>query len=171
VNIRSIYLALVALALVAACSRPQEVVVVETTGDEEPPPPPAEPVAEADPEDVHLEGDHVTIDRMIHFATDSDQILDDSTEILDHIALFLSHHTAEVASLQVIGHTDRHGNAAHNQDLSTRRAAAVVAALQSRGVTQALESSGLGSTRPLCPERSEECDERNRRVEFVVVGQ
>ena len=119
-------------------------------------PPPEEP-AEADPEDVRIEGDHLTIDRHINFESDSDVILADSYELLDHIALLLSHHT------------DAAGGDAHNQELSERRAASVAAALQERGVTATLDHVGAGETEPLCEEDTVECHASNRRVEFLIV--
>ena len=133
------------------------------------PPPPAE-VEEADPEDVRIEGDHLVIDRHINFASDSDEILADSNELIDHIALLLSHHSGEIGHLRIVGHTDAAGGHAHNQDLSERRAAAVARALQERGVTATLDHSGAGETAPLCEEDTDECHDRNRRVEFVIVA-
>ncbi|HJL15947.1 MAG TPA: OmpA family protein [Sandaracinaceae bacterium LLY-WYZ-13_1] len=122
-----------------------------------------------DPPDVHVEEDRIRIDRKIHFAFDSDEILDDSTEILDHIAETLDNHP-EITAVRVIGHTDAAGGHAHNQDLSERRAAAVVRALRQRGVSQTLESRGVGETEPLCQEDTDECHARNRRVEFVIAA-
>jgi OOP family OmpA-OmpF porin len=157
----------VALGLVAlGCSSRREVQgtstsVVATTGAEAP--------AQGDPSDVHLEDDHITIDDHIRFAFDSDEILPESSTILDHLATFLQNHAAEVPTLHVIGHTDAQGNAAHNRDLSERRAAAVVRALQERGVTITLQPIGRGHTQRLCTENTEACHERNRRVELLVV--
>lgn len=125
--------------------------------------------AVADPEDVHIEGDRITFDDHINFASDSDEILSDSDELLDHIALLLSHHTSDIARLRVIGHTDAAGGHEHNQDLSERRAAAVVRALEARGVSAQLESSGAGESEPLCEEDTDECHARNRRVELLIV--
>lgn len=130
----------------------------------------AEPEAAAapeDPSDVHIEGDHLVIDQKIHFANDSDEILADSNEILDHIAQALANH-GEFTTLHVIGHTDAKGGHDHNQDLSERRAAAVQAALAQRGVTQKVDSKGVGETEPMCSEDTDECHESNRRVEFIV---
>lgn len=165
----SLLVAIACLTTIAlGCSARREVrgaptYAVATQGQEEPPPP------QEDPSDVHLVDDHVTIDDHIRFAYDSDEILGESTTILDHLATFLQNHTAEVPTLHVIGHTDAQGGRDHNQRLSERRAAAVVRALQERGVTQPLESMGRGSSQRLCTEDTEECHQRNRRVEFLVV--
>lgn len=122
-----------------------------------------------EPTDVHIEGDHITIDRKIHFESDSDVIMADSNDLLDHIADVVNHH-AEIHHLKIIGHTDASGGHAHNQDLSERRAAAVMAALQQRGVQIDLRSSGVGETEPVCEDDTDECHEQNRRVEFLIVS-
>ena len=120
------------------------------------------------PEDVRVEGNHITIDRHINFELDSDVILAESNQLLDHIADTIVHHP-EITSLQVIGHTDAAGGTAHNQQLSERRAAAVVGALQARSVSIALEAVGKGESEPLCQEDTEACHAQNRRVEFLIV--
>ncbi len=129
-----------------------------------------EPVAEADPTDVHIVGDHVTIDGHINFGTDSDVILADSHTLIDHIALLLGHHTDEIGHLRIIGHTDTAGGHAHNVELSERRAAAVENALRERGVSIQLEHTGVGESEPVCEEDTDECHARNRRVEFLIVA-
>lgn len=120
-----------------------------------------------DPNDVIIEGDHLMIMRPINFAFDSDEFLSSSGELLDHVALLLSHHE-EITRLEIVGHTDVAGGPAHNQELSERRAAAVVSALQERKVTQELVSSGVGETEPVCSEDTDDCHARNRRVEFKI---
>jgi peptidoglycan-associated lipoprotein len=139
--------------------------------------PPAEPVAApepepapaavADPDDVHIEGDHLTIDRHINFAFDKSEILADSFDLLDHVAQLLKNHP-EITTLHVIGHTDSAGGAEHNQKLSEARANAVVEALRARGVTQNIDAAGKGESEHLCSEDTEECHAKNRRVEFVI---
>ncbi len=124
---------------------------------------------EADPDDVHIVGDHIEIDRHINFETDSDVILADSHDLLDHIALFISHHEDEIAHLSIIGHTDAAGGHQHNQDLSERRAHSVLNALQERGVSIELDSHGVGETEPVCEEDTDDCHAQNRRVEFLIV--
>ena len=118
---------------------------------------------------MHLEGDHLTIDRHINFGTNSDEILADSNDLIAHIAQFLTNHAADVKHLKIIGHTDRDGSAAANLELSERRAAAVVRALQGLGVTIQLEHLGKGKSEPLCTEDTDECHAKNRRVEFLVI--
>ncbi len=159
-------IAAVALVGLFACKPKEEPAPPEPAPEPVAAEPVAEPAAE-DPPDVHIEGDHITIDTKIHFELDKDTILDDSNEILDHIAQTLGNHT-EIAVLHVVGHTDVAGGHDHNQDLSERRAAAVVAALRERGVTQTIDSRGVGETEPVCEDDTDECHEKNRRVEFIV---
>ena len=151
-----------------ACGGSQQ---TETTVVEPEPEPVAvaEPVAAPDPTDVHIEGDHLTIDRHINFATDSDEILADSFELLDHVATLINNHSGEIGHLKIIGHTDTDGGHDHNRDLSNRRAAAVENALRERGVTIQLEHDGVGETEPICSEDTDECHARNRRVEFLII--
>lgn len=135
--------------------------------------PTAEPAPKAamqDPGDVRIEGDHLVIDRHINFAFDSHEILADSFDLLDHIAGLLKNHP-EVKKIHVIGHTDATGTVEHNQELSEKRANSVKEALVARGIPQSIDSTGKGETSPLCTEKSEECDEKNRRVEFLIEQQ
>jgi outer membrane protein OmpA-like peptidoglycan-associated protein len=120
-----------------------------------------------DPPDVHVESDHIRIDQRIHFATDSDELLESSNDILDQLADVLNHHP-EITAVHIVGHTDNAGGDEHNQDLSNRRAASVEAALRARNVTQTMDSRGAGETEPLCHEDTPDCRAQNRRVEFAI---
>jgi outer membrane protein OmpA-like peptidoglycan-associated protein len=125
------------------------------------------PAAVADPTDVHIEGDHLVVDRHINFAFDSHEILADSFDLLDHVASLLKNH-AEITKLHVIGHTDSAGGAELNRTLSEKRAAAVMEALRSRGATQTIDAAGKGESEHLCTEDTEACHQKNRRVEFKI---
>jgi outer membrane protein OmpA-like peptidoglycan-associated protein len=162
---------MLALAVVAfGCAGSEEVRVGTSTPETEavaPEPEPEPEPAPEDPSDVHLEGDHITIDDSIHFATDSAEILDDSSELIDHIATLIQNHD-EIATLEIIGHTDAMGGHEHNQELSEARAESVKSALEERGVAIPMTSRGVGETEKVCQEDTDECHARNRRVEFVV---
>jgi outer membrane protein OmpA-like peptidoglycan-associated protein len=71
--------------------------------------------------------------------------------------------------LRIEGHTDSDGDEAHNQDLSTRRAAAVRQYLIDHyGVDQGrLEQAGFGESRPAAGNDTPEGKQQNRRVELV----
>ena len=103
----------------------------------------------------------------IYFDVGSDRIRPESTPTLKEIAAMLAEHPE--LRLSIEGHTDATGQAAANLALSTRRAAAVIAALVSgHGVDAArLESRGLGDTKPVAPNTTPEGRQQNRRVELV----
>jgi outer membrane protein OmpA-like peptidoglycan-associated protein len=70
----------------------------------------------------------------------------------------------------VSGHTDTSGSAAHNKELSSRRAAVLKRELVRRGVSaKDIESVGMGSERPLVtPDDTPAKKARNRRYEIQV---
>lgn len=121
-----------------------------------------------DPADVRMGTDRITYDGQIRFDVNSATLAAESGPLLDHIALFLSHHSQEIVQVEVVGHTDDTGSADSNLTLSSERAAAVVAALRERGVTVALDSRGAGEAERTCTEDTDACHEQNRRVEFVI---
>jgi outer membrane protein OmpA-like peptidoglycan-associated protein len=68
---------------------------------------------------------------------------------------------------EIQGHTDSTGNAAFNQQLSERRAAAVMDYLVEKGVApEKLKSRGLGLKLPAANNDTAEGRAMNRRVEF-----
>ena len=71
----------------------------------------------------------------------------------------------------VIGHTDKKGNPAYNLKLSRERAAAVVKALEERGVSEnQLKSKGFGSQEATVPVTASDAErQKDRRVEVKFV--
>jgi len=75
----------------------------------------------------------------------------------------------QITRLRVEGHTDSDGNEANNQNLSERRAQAVVQWLVDHGINpNRLVAVGCGSRDPLMPNDSQEHKQRNRRTEFDI---
>jgi outer membrane protein OmpA-like peptidoglycan-associated protein len=80
------------------------------------------------------------------------------------------------SSVTVEGHTDSKGTASYNEQLSRRRAAAVVSWLEARTTDRKtkLTARALGASKPVAPntkpDGSDDPDgrQRNRRVEIVV---
>ncbi len=71
--------------------------------------------------------------------------------------------------IEVAGHADRSGTPQYNQRLSERRAEAVAAELQRRGVPRsAMVIQAFGETRPLVPTADDVREPQNRRVEIVL---
>ncbi len=70
----------------------------------------------------------------------------------------------------VSGHTDTSGNAAHNKELSGRRAEVMVKELVAKGVPAGdIEAVGMGSERPLVkPDDTPAKKAKNRRYEVQV---
>jgi outer membrane protein OmpA-like peptidoglycan-associated protein len=132
-----------------------------------PPPPPAPPPAPPPPPAPIKDGKIVV--EPVYFATDKDVIETRSNAVLDHVATVLADHP-EIMTVRVEGHTDNRGGENHNQDLSQRRAAAVVKYLVSKGVARdRLDSIGFGETRPIADNDTDQGRATNRRVEFVIV--
>jgi outer membrane protein OmpA-like peptidoglycan-associated protein len=71
------------------------------------------------------------------------------------------------ATAEILGHADSVGTVEYNQDLSERRARAVVKYLVDRGVEEdRLRSSGFGETMPAASNATSEGRQKNRRVEM-----
>jgi OmpA-OmpF porin, OOP family len=105
----------------------------------------------------------------ILFDTGSDRIRPESSPTLTEIGEMLKQHPD--LRLRIEGHTDNVGQAAANQSLSEKRAAAVRAHLVSTfGIDAArLESQGLGAAKPVGSNDSPEGRQQNRRVELVKI--
>jgi OOP family OmpA-OmpF porin len=84
---------------------------------------------------------------------------------------------ADIASVTIVGYTDRLGSTTYNQKLSEQRANAVKAYLESRGVAgNRLTAVGKGEADPVVECKDEKkraalikCLEPNRRVEIEPV--
>ena len=103
----------------------------------------------------------------ILFDFDKDVVKPESKPTLDEIAKLLQGKPELKA--KIVGHTDNKGTAEYNLDLSSRRAANVVAALTgSYGIAaDRLSSEGAGLTQPIASNDTDEGRAKNRRVELV----
>lgn len=103
----------------------------------------------------------------ILFDTDSDRIKAESAAAIRAVAKTLEANAA--LKLRIEGHTDSSGDAAHNLDLSKRRAESVKAVLVSQFKVEAgrLTTAGMGATKPLEGNETAKGRAQNRRVEFV----
>jgi OOP family OmpA-OmpF porin len=104
----------------------------------------------------------------IQFDFDKDVVKPESKPTLDEIAKLLQ--AKPELKLKIVGHTDNKGTPEYNLDLSSRRAANVVAALTaSYGIAaDRLTSEGAGLTQPIASNDTEEGRAKNRRVELVA---
>jgi OOP family OmpA-OmpF porin len=103
----------------------------------------------------------------ILFDFDKDVVKPESKPTLDEIAKLMQ--DKPDLKLKVVGHTDNKGTPEYNLDLSTRRAANVVAALTaSYGIApDRFASEGAGLTQPIASNDTEEGRAKNRRVELI----
>jgi outer membrane protein OmpA-like peptidoglycan-associated protein len=73
------------------------------------------------------------------------------------------------ARIEVTGHTDRSGGEAFNQRLSLRRAQAVAAELERRGIARGdIAIRGAGESEPAVQTADGRREPQNRRVEIIV---
>lgn len=107
--------------------------------------------------------------RGIFFDVDSDVLRPESTPVLEDAFTTLSEHAD--LSLVIEGHTDSTGTTEHNQQLSQRRAAAVVTYLTGRGIAASrLSSVGKGEAEPVEDNATPAGRAGNRRVVFKKAG-
>lgn len=102
----------------------------------------------------------------INFEIGTATLTPDSERVLSTVLALLEDHAA--LKLRVEGHTDNVGRAEDNLSLSKKRAEAIKGWLVSRGVGQnRLAADGLGDTKPIGDNTTEEGRAKNRRVELV----
>jgi outer membrane protein OmpA-like peptidoglycan-associated protein len=120
---------------------------------------------------VIVQAERIVILDHILFFVDTAEIKPESHGILDEVTATLLDHP-QILKVRVEGHTDSDGTDEYNFDLSDRRAAAVVTYLVEQGVeADRLTSAGLGESRPVDTNETEEGRQNNRRVEFHIVEQ
>lgn len=103
----------------------------------------------------------------VNFDVNSAVIRPESEPALSDVYERLSSEGA--GKVSIVGHTSTEGTNEHNQDLSERRAQAVVDNLIARGFDPAsISAAGVGESQPLIsPDRDESARSINRRVEIV----
>jgi len=107
----------------------------------------------------------------LYFASGRDRILRRSFGVLAAVAKVLTDNP-DILQVRIEGHTDSKGRDSYNQQLSQRRAEAVMRRLISDGIGAGrLEATGYGESRPVADNDSDEGRERNRRVEFRILAQ
>ncbi len=110
----------------------------------------------------------ITLSGDVLFQTDQSTLLSSAAPRLDQLADALAKTNQH---LLIEGYTDSRGSAAHNQDLSMRRAAAVRDYLVNRGIDSSrFDVQGFGKDSPVADNSSAEGRAMNRRVEIVIQG-
>ncbi len=104
---------------------------------------------------------------LVFFDFDRADLTDRARQIIAEAAT--NSQRAGTTRIEVSGHADTVGTPQYNQALSVRRANAVAAELERRGVPRsALTIQGFGFTRPLVPTGPQVREPQNRRVEIVL---
>jgi outer membrane protein OmpA-like peptidoglycan-associated protein len=103
---------------------------------------------------------------LVFFDFDRADLTDRARQIIAEAATASRSNTTRI---EVSGHADRSGTPQYNQRLSERRAQAVAAELERRGVARsAMAIQAFGETRPLVPTADGVREPQNRRVEIVL---
>jgi outer membrane protein OmpA-like peptidoglycan-associated protein len=115
-------------------------------------------------------GTVITLSGAVIFPSGKAELLPAAEQKLDQVATALKQSDPHT-KFRVEGYTDSRGSAALNQDLSTRRAAAVRDYLVSHGIpADRISSQGLGPANPVASNDTAEGRANNRRVEIIVEG-
>ncbi len=103
------------------------------------------------------------------FEPGGDTVASESLPLLDQLVDFMI--VDPNVTLVVEGHTDSTGEEVENLALSQRRAEAVRTYMADRGVNEfRLEAQGFGDSVPVADNSTPEGRQRNRRIEFQLVG-
>ncbi|MEC7987725.1 MAG: OmpA family protein [Myxococcota bacterium] len=120
---------------------------------------------------ARIQEGRITIDGKVYFGQDSEQILDNSYDLLTEVSEVMQDHP-ELVLIRIEGHTDSLGDNQYNIQLSESRAKAVVDFLTQQGIAaERLKAVGFGEQRPIASNRSPVGRAQNRRVEFYVEKQ
>ncbi|MEY4627844.1 MAG: hypothetical protein RLZZ595_170 [Bacteroidota bacterium] len=107
--------------------------------------------------------------RNIQFETGKYNLLSESFIELDKVAKILFENPN--LKVQIVGHTDAVGKEADNVLLSKERANVVVAYLTTKGIQASrLSTEGVGASRPIADNQTEEGRSLNRRTELVILS-
>lgn len=139
--------------------------------------PVAAPVAEPTPvepvvyEEVEEVAEAVRVELDVKFDFDKADVKQDSYSDIENLAEFMKQYPQTATTVE--GHTDSVGNAAYNQKLSERRAAAVRDTLVNQYGVEAdrVNAVGYGKDRPVADNATNEGRAINRRVEASVEAQ
>jgi len=116
--------------------------------------------------DAAVAAERALSDNVIYFEFDSSVINADGEVVIGRYATFLQGNPASRVRLE--GHADERGTREYNVGLGERRAQAVEAALQAKGVNaNQLSILSYGEERPAVPGHDEAAWAQNRRVQLI----
>lgn len=104
----------------------------------------------------------------IHFDFDRADIREDARTVLASNAAWLRSHPE--VKIRIEGNCDDRGTAEYNQALGQRRAKSAQKYLADLGVSAGrVALLSYGKEKPICGENTDECRQKNRRDDFVVL--
>lgn len=108
--------------------------------------------------------------KSINFELNKAELTPESIETLKKVAEILNNN--KHFNLKIGGHTDNSGDKEHNLQLSQQRVDRVKEELVKMGVEEyRITAIGYGESKPLVPNDTPENREKNRRVEFNIIGE
>jgi outer membrane protein OmpA-like peptidoglycan-associated protein len=109
-------------------------------------------------------------DKRVEFLYAKDILTSGSKELVDKIIDLIK--DANETIIEIGGHTDSDGTKKRNLALSTKRAVAVKDYMVRKDINhKQLKAVGYGESRPLVENTTKENKQKNRRVEFKVIGE
>lgn len=104
-------------------------------------------------------------------------VLQEGRTELDKLVEQLNSYT-RIDAIELVGHTDRLGSQAYNQQLSQARADTIMHYFRSRGVTAPMTAVGKGKDQPVTTDCAGEkataeliaCLQPDRRVQVIILG-
>lgn len=141
------------------------VAAVQPAAAEEPPPKPKKK------RKAIMRGKKIEILEKVMFDYNKATIKVESHSLLNDVAEVIKENPT-ISKVSVEGHTDADGTEKYNKNLSQKRADSVKKFLVKAGISEdKLEAVGYGEERPIADNSTDEGKEKNRRVEFNIVGQ
>jgi len=111
----------------------------------------------------------VMLAEVVYFDTARATVKTVSYPVLDAVVAVLQQHP-EITEIGIDGHADERGDDAYNQDLTERRAAAVLDYIAQKGIPRGrMTARGFGESRPIDPGHDEAAWVKNRRVELTIL--
>lgn len=105
----------------------------------------------------------------LFFDFNKSDLRNESTAELERMVALLSEHPD--MTVEISGHTDNTGNDTYNNKLSIDRATAVREFILKKGIqAERIRARGYGSARPSASNNAESGRQKNRRVEFTILG-
>ncbi|WP_332919200.1 OmpA family protein [Persicobacter psychrovividus] len=105
----------------------------------------------------------------VFFDTNSYELREESKTELNKAVKFLEANRKLV--MEISGHTDDVGDATYNKTLSKNRAKSVYEYLVGQGIAKSrLKYVGYGKEQPFVPNTSDANRQKNRRIEFKIIG-